>query len=305
MSSDLTNTVKLCLAVHPFTMSDMGQQPPADTLPVNPDFDVFHQRFTLLGPDGKTRFPASTSDIAFNQRQGVQAGIIFSAQLGASLVLLVIMLLMTKAEKRRTLPFILNASALFFNFVRCLLQCVEYTGPFMNFVVVEIGYYTAPGTHAAKVISIMGAITTFLVILLIELALYLQVHIICVTMDRKYQKLVQLVSAIAATVGIGFRFALMYINCRNVYQLPDTTHAEQRQQEWAQSASNIAVLSTIIFFSLVFTIKLAFAIKARRSLGFKQFEPMQIIFIMSCQTLFVPSKLTLTCQYMYLLTLPQ
>ena len=59
---------------------------------------------------------------------------------------------------------------------------------------------------------------------------------------------------------------------------------------WLQKASIYTITASIVFFSFVFAAQLAFALyRRRRTLGMQQFGPMEIIFIMCCQTLIIPA----------------
>ena len=77
------------------------QAPDMDTSPMPaPDLgqSVFHQAFNLTAPDGSV-FTTNTKDINSIRVTTVQTAIVFSTQLGASLTLLLVLLLMTSPVK--------------------------------------------------------------------------------------------------------------------------------------------------------------------------------------------------------------
>ncbi|KMU88355.1 pheromone receptor PREB [Coccidioides immitis H538.4] len=56
------------------------------------------------------------------------------------------------------------------------------------------------------------------------------------------------------------------------------------------SLTNILTTVSICYFSTIFVAKLGFAIHARRTLGLTGFGAMQVMFIMSCQSMIVPAR---------------
>ena len=271
-----------------------GDQP---SLPP-PGFDVYNQPFELTGSDGVTT-TLSTGDIDFIRVTAVRSAIIFATQLGASAILLLVLLLMTPGAKRRSLSWIFNVLALVFNVIRCTIQCTEMTGPFLNFVLLTLQEYgdVSLGKHVR--VSIANSAMTTLVFIFIELALVTQVHVICAaTIARLWRISILSFCGVVAMLAVGFRLNLMIRNCQETADLGKgivATPENARKLEWAQSTSNTMAIVSICVFSSVFCIKLGLAIKSRRSLGLKQFGAMQIIFIMGCQTLTIPGKSSAAC----------
>jgi pheromone alpha factor receptor len=258
-----------------------------------PGFDVYNQPFEIMDSQGEMQM-TSTGDIDYIRVTAVRAAIIFATQLGASAVLLLVLLLMTPAAKRRSLSWIFNVLTLVCNVIRCTIQCTEMTGPFLNFVLLTLQEYgdASLGKHAR--ISIANSVMTTLVFVFIELALVTQVHVICAaTMPRLYRLSILSFCGVVAMLAVGFRLNLMIRNCEDIANLANGTLATPKSThnlDWAQSTSNIMAIVSICVFSSVFCTKLGLAIRSRRSLGLKQFGAMQIIFIMGCQTLTIPGK---------------
>ncbi len=55
-------------------------------------------------------------------------------------------------------------------------------------------------------------------------------------------------------------------------------------------AGEITTTISVCVFCAMFVAKLGVAMKERKKLGIKQFGPMRVLFIMGCQTMFIPSK---------------
>ncbi|KAL8799026.1 MAG: hypothetical protein Q9182_006205 [Xanthomendoza sp. 2 TL-2023] len=246
-------------------------------------FDPFSQSFTLRLRDG-TPFEVSMVDLDEYVLYGLQISINYAAQLGASLLFLIILLLLTKPDKRSSPIFIINIVALTLNFLRNLLQCLYYTGPFSQ----AYAYFAADFSRvSASDFADQVAITVLNWILLVcvETSLLLQVRVVCVTAQRAYRQFIFGVSGLVAGLAIGFRLASCIMNSKYIISLEPTEPLRQ-----LVSATNITTSISICWFCLVFVIKLGFAIDQRKRLGVGSFGPMQIIFIMGCQTLIIPAN---------------
>lgn len=259
-----------------------------------PDFNVFNQTFELMSSDGSGLQTVSTLDIDLIRLTAVRTAIVFGTQLGASAILLLVLLLMTPVAKRRSLSWIFNVLALVCNIIRTTIQCLEMTGPFLNFVLVVLQEYGTTDLTKHIRMSIANSVITTLVFVFIELALVTQVHVICAAaMVRLHRIITMTFCGVVATLAVSFRMVLMVINCQNIADLATgdgPSEETSKRQDWAQSNSNIMAIVSICVFSAVFCTKLGLAIRSRRSLGLKQFGAMQIVFIMGCQTLTIPGK---------------
>lgn len=260
-------------------------------MPYNSSFDALNQDITILGPDGQSPMLFTLADVAFLQINAVRQGIMFGTQIGASALLLVVLILMTGSDKRKSSIFLLNGMALLINTIRNILQCLQLTGPFYNFYVYQTEVYDGvPGLSHAKRVSITAGVLTFLVIVCIEVSLVLQVRIVCVTLNKAKRYAITALSIIVALLAIGFRMALLVINSYSVANVESYSDSMMRHLNMVASATNITLTVSIVFFSIIFCGKLAMAIMSRRTMGLTQFGPMQIIFVMGCQTMLLPSR---------------
>lgn len=248
-----------------------------------PGFDPFLQAVTLLLPDG-TPFNITMPEINTYASFGVQICMNFGSQLGASFITLVILLLLTKRENRRSPIFILTGLSLALSVIRSALQAVYFMGPFYN----PYAYFAQDYTRvprSAYHISLTAGAMTLLLQLSIELSLILQVHVVLVTASKVHRFWIMVATITIALLAIGMRFALTVINGLAVRAARNFSG-----YEWLASATTITTTISIFFFCVVFVAKLGLALWQRRKLGLRQFGPMQIIFIMGCQTLIVPGK---------------
>jgi len=252
-----------------------------DTPTSTPDFDPFHQSFTILFPDG-TPFNFTVDDINAYTQYGIRIAINFSSQIGACLMVLVVLLMLTKQEKRRSPIFILNALALALGVIRNVLLCMYFTGPWYHpYAVFALDYSRVPQTQYG--ISITSSTLTLLVLILVEISLILQIRVMCVTATSVLRFWITVLSITMAMIAIGFRFAYTVLNAIAIRAVESFT-----KYEWLGSATNITATISICVFSAIFTARLGLAIRQRKRLGLHQFGPMQILFVMGCQTMIIP-----------------
>jgi pheromone alpha factor receptor len=266
-----------------------GSMMPMPTAIFPPPVDPFTQPVTLLLPDG-TPFNVTMDQFAWFHTYGVQLAISRGVALGASIILLIVLLLLTRAEKRRSPIFALNVLALLFNTIKELVSTIYLAGPFQNPYAVISGDFSQI-TGIDKSNSVAEPVFTLMMLVVVELSLLLQVRVVLATAKAKYRYSILAVLGSMALVTVGFEFAVMVINCKNIVNLVDGF--DNSFQNLLLETSLVMMISFSLFM-LIFLGKLGYAILQRRKIGIKQFGPMQILFIMMLQTLIVPSKLSLT-----------
>ncbi|KAK5114085.1 hypothetical protein LTR62_002654 [Meristemomyces frigidus] len=262
----------------------------AVSVPVDSTFDPYNQTFVITAQDGITSVPATLTDILTLNRLIASQGIVFGVQAGITMLLFLIMMLMTKRDKRQSAVFLLNVTALLLIFVCNVLWCVSLDGIFYNFYNWEL-YYYPPGHDLTQAMQISASIEilSILIDFVIYCSLVLQIRIVCCTLPRLYKRCVMAISFAVALGALTVRFVLGVYNCNwNIFGLLSITREEFEFLGQLARASNACTVFAIAFFSVIFVTKLAFAIRLRRRLNMKQFGPMQIIFVMGCQTMIVP-----------------
>ncbi|KAF2185737.1 hypothetical protein K469DRAFT_777564 [Zopfia rhizophila CBS 207.26] len=253
---------------------------------VPPDFDPFTQVMPLLDQNGEPLSPPLTmADFDFIRQYGSRLAIVYGSQVGASLILFLVLLLLTKREKYRSLIFVMNATCLLLNTIRSALQCCFLTGPFWHPYAFWSNDWSRV-TASEKATSITAGTMTLLLVICIMISLNLQVHVVCITTSRVQRFCVMLATSIVAIVAIGFRFAVTVVNNIQIMNL------EQMESLKLVTAQHITQAAAIWFFCSIFSIKLGYALVQRRKLGITQFGPMQIIFIMGCQSMIIPAIFT-------------
>lgn len=251
------------------------------TGPNSPNFDPYAQNITLHTAAGKTvELPLYYLDQFY--QYDIRICINYGTQLGASIALFVLLLLLTHSDKRGSAVFILNGVALLFNILRLLFQVIHFTSGFERIYPFFSGDYGAVGTRAYAM-SILSVIFQTLLVICIMVSLVMQVHVVCATLRRRYRRPLLVLSVFMAAV-IGFRMGWMVMNCKYIINTAFMTDLW-----WLESTVNIVITISVCFFCAVFVTKLGYAIRQRHQLGVRDFGPMKVIFVCGCQTMTIPA----------------
>jgi Fungal pheromone mating factor STE2 GPCR. len=207
-------------------------------------FDPFTQNVTFYLAN-ESPLEVSVGDLDDFIQYGIKISTVYSSQLGASLALLVLLLLLTKRDKRESPVFLLNSSALILNACHLICSCVDFTTEFSKVYPYFSGDYSrVPASAYAN--SILAVVFQVLLLIVIECSLILQTQAIYVTI-RDVQKHILLgVSVLIALLAIGFRLALAVENSIAIVQ------AASFNAVWLESATNITTIISICFFCRLF-----------------------------------------------------
>ncbi|KAK8157250.1 pheromone receptor 2 [Phyllosticta citrichinensis] len=195
-----------------------------------------------------TKIPVDMAGLRLYAQYAIRTCINYATQIGASIILLAILLVLTKHEKPCSPIFIFNTLSL-------ILNILHYS----------------PLTNADIAGSVAATILTLALVICTEISLVLQRYALVV------------LPSLFALTAVAIRFVATVLNLRSISGVYTTAPD-------VANASNITITISICFSLLVFVGKLALAIRNRPRLGLKQFGPMQIIFVMGCNTLVNPGK---------------
>ncbi|PNS20231.1 Pheromone P-factor receptor [Sphaceloma murrayae] len=229
------------------------------------------------------------SDVSSYVYNGTVQAIVLGSQIGAAFTILLMLLILTKTEKRRLPVFWLNTFTLLFSVISNILLCLFYTNswysPYARFT--DDYTFVTPGARAT---SIAAAVFQLLVLIGIQASLVMQVHVVSITLSTWQRASLAALSIIVALVAIAFRIAQITDNITYNILRYEYNYASQ----WLIQARDIALTTSICFFSLIFCAKLGWSLHRRRQMGMTQFGPMQIIFIGGAQTLILPGMYPVT-----------
>lgn len=253
----------------------------SQTLP--PDFDPWVQPITLYRQDG-TNFTIGMDSVNILRLYGARLGINYGSQTGASFILLLVLLLLTKAEKRKSFVFIINTLCLCANTVRCVLFCCYLTGSLWHpYSQLSVDWSRVKHSDVATIVA--ANTMTLLVTTLIMISLSTQVWTVCVTTMPLPKYIIMAVTTTIAAIALGYKAAFMILLNKQALAFRD-----MQKYENVIAISYVLQSVSIWLFSCVFTYKLGYAIVQRHRLKMPQFGPMQIVFIMGFQTMIIPGK---------------
>ena len=248
-------------------------------------FDPFKQSIGVYtDPNSQVNVPIHDIDLWIYY--GIQISINYGAQIGASTILLVVLILLTRSDKRTSPVIVVNTLSLFLNIIRNVLLCMYFTSPFNeSYAFFTHDYSRVP--RGAYATSIAATVFEILTLMSVEASLCLQVWVVCKTMRQAYRVIIFTISAVIALTAIAFRFTYSVENAILILKA-----ASDQPLIRLGSGTNIAISVSICWFSTIFVTKLGLALRTRRQLGLEKFGSMQILFIMGCQTLFIPGSLS-------------
>lgn len=246
-------------------------------------FDPYTQNVTFIGPGG-VPINATVDFIDMYIQYGVQSCANMGVQLGATIITLIVLLMLTQPGKRHSPVFILNTSALTSNIVWLVTSLVFFSTQWFEIYNIATGDFSdiPPSAYANGVIQ---CISENIMFACIYGSLVLQSNVIFTGARDLYRWIVLALTLTVSLVSYGFHLAQWVINMEDIMSTQPNDNFE-----WLENINTIMITVTICVFSAIFIVKLAYAIRRRRRLGVKRFGPMQAIFIMSCQTMILPGE---------------
>jgi len=253
-----------------------------DTFPVPVGFNPMDQVFTMLDSTGKA-FKFTITDMNLYRIWALRLAIGYATQFGASIILFLVLILITRREKRRSFIFIMNALCIALNAARTLIQGLYTTSSFYHpYAYFTDDYSYVPSETVAT--SVSANVLSLILVTCVMISLSLQVNVVLVTTPKWQRFWIMVVTTSVALLAIGVRFAVVVYNSKAIVA------KAWFHMDWLVNTQFITQAIAIWTFCMVFTVKLGFAIYKRRKIGMRQFGPMQIIFIMGCQTMIFPGK---------------
>ena len=240
-----------------------------DTTSTNTSFNPYEQFITVVNPDGLGSTDVPISYIFDLQESVLQVAAVYGVHLGITTVLILLLALLTKADKRRSVVFTLNMAALVAFWIRAILMIVTTGGPLFNFYIWSLALYDQVGN--AYDISIAAEIISLLSTAAVELSLLFQVRIVCCTLQQRYRFFLTLGSVAVVTMVVAARFTMAVLNIMWTMNAAGASEENIATLVRVQLASTICTLCSILIFSVAFCSKLGHAIYQRRKMGMKQF----------------------------------
>lgn len=247
----------------------------------SPDYNPWNYTYVIVGLNGNSEL-FNMAYLDMFRLYGSRLAISYATQFGASLMMLLVLLLVTRAEKRRSFIFVVNALTLAANATRSMLCALYTTSKFWSLYFQLTHdcshiYISDKATDAAA--TVMGVVVTALV----YASLSMQVWTVCALTSNLQRTLIIGTTTSLACVALGVKIAA------SVAIIQQQCH-EMKPDDKLNIATPVLQLLAIWLYSSIFTFKLGFAVMRRHRLNMPQFGPMQIVFIMGCQTMIIPGK---------------
>ena len=243
------------------------------------DAEAIAQVVNVTAVDGSI-ISLSLSDIDDMEYTRVQSSIGFGALLGAAVTLLLVLLLTTRPAKRGTPVFWLNIVSLVIIVIRAALYMALYLSPYKMIAVAFAGWEDGVSQSWAN-ITYASDVLVLATDIGIMMSLIFQVRVVFGS-EPQTQMLMTVVSSVVAVLPIAFWTATIAQNIQS------NIEGEDLITQWLYLTTRILFALSICFFCSIFVLKLWMNIRRRRKLGFQEFGPLQVIFIMGVQSLIVP-----------------
>jgi pheromone alpha factor receptor len=243
---------------------------------------VASQTFNLTAIDGESyTFNLSDFDtVAWSYGQSL---VILGTDIGMCAVLGIVLLLLTKPEKRRTRIFILNIAGLALQFVRMLLAAIQYNGINSGMAVQLLGTITLSPMSSFIPAFIYMIVTMFWYMAIIT-SIILQVRVVFGT-ERTTRKFLTFGLGLLGFAAVAFNITTQSDDFKGYLKKTGETDP---WKPWVELTGRILYTVTIGLSSAIFVAKLLYLIHRRKKLGFRGFGPLQVIVIMASQCLLIP-----------------
>jgi pheromone alpha factor receptor len=255
----------------------------------SPGFDPFHQTMTMYTAEGSA-IPVSLDSLNEYALYEAQESIVASTQLGASGIVLVILLILTRADRRATAVFGLNVLSLILNVLRCLFQILYFTSAWWN-VYAQYSGDASRVTQSDYAVTRAGEFMQLLLTISVCASLVYQVAVVTKTFTPVWRRATLAMAAVLVLSTV----ATMTVTAAYTIESIDSPTNDsdglvyQRIAVWS-TASHATLTATIGSFSLVFLSKLLLSIRTRRTtLGFRGLGNIEVLAIGACQCMVIPS----------------
>lgn len=256
----------------------------ADTTGSTDSFSVFNQTFVLLGPDGITQYPVTVDmvDMIYHTALATQAN--YGSQIGATVIMLLVCLIMTPKSKFARIPTLINIVALAFNLIRIVLLVWYPASAWFEFYVIMTGDIS---TIARSNYNTSAAATFFTipVTILMLSALAIQAW----TMVQLWPKAMKVgamgVSAMVIMTSVGFKIA------DSIYQALWILNQVEAPR-WVRKVDLACSAASICYFCFLFNIRLLIHMWKNHSIlpSVKGLSAMEVLVMTNGILMFIPSE---------------
>ncbi|PHH70490.1 hypothetical protein CDD80_5989 [Ophiocordyceps camponoti-rufipedis] len=225
-----------------------------------PGFDPADQMLAFYARDGQTVIGVPMTTIDDFNAESISMGITSGAEIGACLIILAAIIVLTPLDKLRRPTAVFQMVALFLCLARAAFEISDLFTPIFHFYIYWAGDYTGvPRGYIYR--GIAGHVVTMLVNMAVELTLMNQAWTMVSLFSATPRLWLTLVSALVALVVVGLRitFAVMLSQV-------DVVSAPRSSLDWIMQATLISNTISIFWFCALFNSKLVLHIIANRGI---------------------------------------
>ncbi|KAL7907267.1 fungal pheromone mating factor STE2 GPCR domain-containing protein [Trichoderma velutinum] len=247
-------------------------------------FDPYTQNITILGPPNSLPIQIPITQIdAFNDET---ASIIinYGAQLGASLTMLLVILLTTPSQKFLRASNLLHVLALIVCVVRSVFLVFYFLSPFSHFYQVWSNDYSQIPSWNYRT-SIAGTVFSMLLFIITEGALMNQAWTMVSLFAPKAKYTICFLSMLITLITVSFRVAYTVVQCESILNLEST-----RKYAWLVKTTLIWNTCSIAWFCALFNSKLIYHLISNRGVlpSRRAMNPMEVLIMANGILMFVP-----------------
>lgn len=226
--------------------------------PEGPAGDPRFQWFNITNAMGDP-VPVAMSLVDLDHEHAVSISINYGSQIGASLTMLAVMLVMNPAVKLRRAYTGVQAAALTVNVVRMVLLSLFWPSEWMSMYALYTGDYqfVSRGEYA---LSVAMNVSSLMVTLLIEVCLIMQAWTMVHLWADLWKWLAAAASAGVSLATVGFRFAFCVVQSRAVLNATSAVRTE-----WVAKVTIITGAVSIFWYCALFNVQLITHLVKNRS----------------------------------------
>lgn len=247
--------------------------------------DPRFQFFNITAGDG-TVMPVSMAAVDDNTRGDTMVSISYGTQIGVSLMMLLVVLVMNPTVKLLRVYTAAQIAALVTNTIRMIVLSLFFSSQWNTFYALNTGDFTFVLQRDYN-ISIFGNILSLIVVVLVELCLIMQAWTMVTMWPTVWKWISASFSAALSLAAIGFRFAFCILQSQSI---TDTESA--RSIRWVASTTIIIGAGSIFWYCALFNVQLVAHLVKNRSFlpDTSGFTPMEALVFSNGILMIVPGK---------------
>ncbi|KAM0347425.1 hypothetical protein ACHAPU_004946 [Fusarium lateritium] len=249
-----------------------------------PAFDPFTQNVTFLAADGKTEIHIPMPVIDQLRRRIVNSTINYATQLGACLIMLIVMLVMVPMEKFRRPFMVLQLLSLVICSIRMVLLCIFFISKFTDlypYFAIDFSHIPLSGYAPA----IAGTTMSLCLVISTELMLMSQAWTMVKLWPTVWKYIITGLSLVVSLMTISIRITFTVLQNRSNLATEETWH-----WLWLSQWTVIMNVVSIAWWCLVFNIKLVWHLVSNRGMlpSYRSFTPMEVLIMTNGILMIIP-----------------